>query len=916
MPLSSEKLEKLLRGGDVTAVIKFFQHASEADRRAVAPQVVEWCQRLNLNWRSQFNQKAAAEIERAGRISNWHELMPAANTAALACATLQEIKALDGFRRVTAEAGAATLRDRRPPWLDEYAELLCAGELSSWGSSWPQVRALVKAGLCQPPRHNNYVLDALNAIWPYHRGGERPELVKLLLAERDWLASDFWRLFAVDGTSEVSLANCEKYGKSRTTWTEALVELSKRGVLSRERLLDASLAALGRDFVQFRSGWFSRFHEALKPTPDERVARVEVYLRLLASSIPPTVAFALEAVAVVDKARPLRAAKLAGALQPVLNARGKAVVKGALQLLDAAAGREPDERKTICLSVVSALLNETPDVQKAVFDFLDRQGDRQDPALVAKLRELSAAVTASLRPRLTAWLGATSADTKSARKAAAIPAVSRMVSRIDSSRAIAPIANLDDLIHVASAVLEDPANPTDIERVLDGLSRLGQKRPTDFDKRVGPLRKRAMKKSGSGSWRPLLDHGLAMLFLTWADGDDSRLQGAWWAGRSQYSFLFERLQLIGRQLKTGRALPLLSAPTHLGGWIEPRVLVKRWLAWQDSGLQMDLHEQVLALLRMAPEGRPAALSAAKVARGESGQALRYALGEDLKMGREAALWLAAARSRQPFGDLPEFERRHPRLGPDAGTEAQFGWQAVGERKQSREHKWTSLELELQRKPPFPKQVQGSLLPVLFHTAEDGDRNLTSWAAQLWPANREALFAYGCGRLEISVDYADASDREYHPYLEPLAEPHTELRPMARLALALGLAAQDNALRGRAQDGLIAAITEGRVKVDELGGTMSRLLDTGINKFARWAKVLRDVARVSEEHTTVVAELMTCALHGDPAKAPRDINVLLEMLYELLSETGGKLNDARAKEYLAALKAGGKTAKLVRQLLAL
>ncbi|HWQ91585.1 MAG TPA: DUF6493 family protein [Clostridia bacterium] len=924
MPLSVEKLEKPLRGGDVTAVAKFFEGSSEPDRRSVAPQVVAWCERLNLNWRAQFNEKAKAEVKKAGAISNWHDLMPAANTAALACASLAEIKSIDRSGFVPVEMAPAILADRLPPWIADYAEWLCERELHTWGGNWKQVRALVKAGLCKPPKHDHYVLEALNGIWPrYEQGKSQPRLSDLLLQERDWLETDFWRLFQVDGNGEVSLANCEKYCKSKETWTKALVELSQQGVLPRERLLDASLAALSRDFIQFRAGWFSRFHETLQPTPAECVARVDVYLRLLASSIPPTVAFALDAVAVADKVQPLPAGKLAVALPPVLNARGKAVVKKALQLLDAAAKREPEQKPAMCNAALSAVLNETPDVQKSVFDFLDRHGDKQDAALRARLEEYAGAVAASLQSRLASWLGESAASSKRPSEVVAEKVAPQAVSRIDPARAIAPINDLGDLIHAASAVMEEPADPNEIERVLDGISRLCDQRPIDFEKRTGPLRKRAMQKreksDKSWSWRPAIERGLAMTVLTWLESKDAFTETpeALGHGTNQYTFIFHRLKAIGRQVQARRAMPLLSAPTHLGGWIEPRALVKRWLLWQKSGLEMASHEQVLSLLRMTPEGRDKALPMAKEITGESGQAVRLALGEKIKTGNHAALWLAAWRSRQPFGDLPEFESKHPRLGPDAGVGARYEWQSQGERRHHEKLSWTRLKLETRTEPKCPKKLGSDLLPVLFHgtweTGEEGEKYLMRWATQFWPANREAMFARGSARLGLSVDYADVNDREYCAYVEPLAEPHTELRPMACLALALSLAAQDNALRGHAQDGLIAAISEGRVNVEELGHTMSRLLETGINKFARWAKVLRDVARISPEHTRVAADLITRALRGDPSKAPRDISALLELLFELMSETESHLKDQEAKNYLAGLKAGGKTAKLVKQL---
>lgn len=929
MPLSLEKLQKILRSGDVSKICEFFEGATESDRKTVAATVVDWCKFLELNWRSRFNKKAAAEVEKSGPVENWYELVPSSHAAALACASLADMKLLEHRGRIQPELAVTILADRRPPWIDEYAELLCEGELNTFGGNWKQTRALVRAGLCRAPRHDNYVLEALNCIWPrWEQGKEWPRLADLLLNERDWLENDFWRLFEVDGNGEVSLANCEKYNKRRDTWTDALMELSRQGVLSRDRLLDASLDALSRDFIQFRAGWFSRFHEALEPAPAERAARIQVYLRLLGSSIPPTVAFATNAVAIVEKIKPLPASELIGALQPALSAKGKAVVKAAVQLLEAAAKREPDSKQAICIAAIPALLNEAPEVQRAVLDLLDRHGDRQDAELRSKVQELEGAIAASLRSRLASFLGTSATGAKKTSVVRETITPKKSLSRVDASRAVQPIANLDDLIHAAAAVLEEPSNPTEIERVLDGVSRLCDQRPEDFERRTEPLRKRALKKRHPpGTWIPLptVEHWLAKFILTWITGEDeftNKLEGRAFGlvqcERSPYEFLFRRLTAIGRYVRSRTAMPLLSAPTHLGGWIEPRALVERWLAWQMSGQEMSEHEQVLALLRLAPEGRDKALKAARDLKGESGQALQFALDSDQKTGKNAALWLAAWRSRQPHGALPEFEAKHPDLRPVAGIEVQYTWTAIAERRENRDQAWTHLKFELTTEA-LPESVDDSLLPILcrgrWNAGENG-KNMIRWAAQLWPANREAMFAHACKALEIAVGWADVGDRNHCAYVEPLAEPHTELRPMASLALALALAAEDGALRSLGQDGLIAAISEQRLDVNELGSAMARLLDSGFNKFARWAKSLREAARVSPAHARSAAELLAQMFHGDPQKAPRDISALLELLFELLSETGEKLNDTRAREYIAALPFGGKTAKLGKQILSI
>src|SRR5262249_15803912 len=114
---------------------------------------------------------------------------------------------------------------------------------------------------------------------------------------------------------------------------------------------------------------------------------------------------------------------------------------------------------------------------------------------------------------------------------------------------------------------------------------------------------------------------------------------------------------------------LLSAPTHTGGWIDPVELVKRAKHWETLGQEPDIADQVLALLRLAPDGRADALGSVGKLAGDFGQALPYALGMSEKPGANVALWAVAARSRAPFADDPSVEKQFPDLGPDAGRAA-------------------------------------------------------------------------------------------------------------------------------------------------------------------------------------------------------------------------------------------------------
>ncbi len=89
---------------------------------------------------------------------------------------------------------------------------------------------------------------------------------------------------------------------------------------------------------------------------------------------------------------------------------------------------------------------------------------------------------------------------------------------------------------------------------------------------------------------------------------------------------------------------------------------------------------MLSLLRLAPDGRSAALKTlnrAKKLNSEFAQALRYALGGKVPIGDSAPLWVAAARSRAPYADDDDLvEERFPALGPDAGRVAKYRFQRV------------------------------------------------------------------------------------------------------------------------------------------------------------------------------------------------------------------------------------------------
>lgn len=918
-------LDAVLRAGSVEETLAFFHGLTEEKRKIFAPHVIRWLDLLEENRQAHYRPELLEQLAENDRLPNYHDLGQAGYAALLACGGISQIKAVRASYILPAYL-RTVLDDRRPSWSQSYADHLCSHSFGWAGAYWLRVRGLVLAGICQAPTHENYILGGIEGVFDGPNGsgvgrfGPNPELVAnrqaleaVVETHRDWFSGPFWRLFEIEGETQISLAARDRFARNKGGWTTFLVAIAGHPLFPRDRLLDASLAALNRGFLQFRAGWFSRFHEALKPSVDERLARIDGYLALLGANVQPSVTFALEALDLIDSRHPLATRKVLSALEPALRSRVKKIARQAITFLERFASREPVERRAVCLGATEALLSEHGDVQGRVLELLEKYGRPDDQELRARLVEFAPAIRSSLRPRLEKWL-----SVPLAREEAPPPSISGPVqgprSAVDHGRAVAPITALDELFDRASAVLEAPDNISEIERVLDGIVRLGDMRTPHFERLAMPLAKRAVARmrrtSASVTYSPIIEEALGYLFVSWLGGRNYLEEFA--ASRARpyagepIGFLLRRLSAVADQAVRQITLPLLASPTHQGGWIEPAALVERWLAWEKAGVTPDRHEQVLALLRLAPEGRTDALPLARRAGGEAGRALRHALGERSPPGKDAALWLAAYRSLEPHGDLADFEQVHPSLGPGAGLAPR--------------HTYDLLNLDFE--PALPEESDPALLPVLINEPSTRldwtwrSRPLLRWVATLWPANLDAFFAKAIAFLDTAVGWSEASDRESTGYLEPLIEPTVEMRPLACHALALGLAAKDSGLRSQAREALIAALGEERLPLDAFGSVLRAHFVHDPRRPARWARIFQEAAQVSIVHQAFLARLLPHALPTEPGPASKGVGDFLDAMLEIMSAAGVRIDLASARAYLGGVKGTGRTPKLARALLAL
>lgn len=834
----------------------------------------------------------------------------AASIALLAVATVGELRRVRRLltpRDLDLTHRILVRRDRpfREAWVERAVDSLDRQGLRV-------VRRLVHEGLVAEPSSEAYTiaLVALPSTFDLTVPLAEPyvahhlTVLDVLRANPDLLVDDLWRIFEVEGGGENSLAAHDKYTSVDRSWQAALVALAADGTLDRDRLLDASLDALQRGFAPFRAQWFSAFHEALVPTPEERAARASTYLALSASPVGPTVSMALRALTVVQRAGGLDPVEVVATIGPALLTPAKGSATKAVALL-AKAGDAADAAGA-ALVMVEALGHPATEVQAKAVDQLRRWSpDGPDTAVADRVRALAAGCHVSIRADLEAWAGhGPAAVTSSPGEPApgeptAAPSVRHVdITTIDWSaahRALVPITDLDDLFERASSAMERPGDPDEFELVLASLAACDPDEVAS-DGRASTVAKRAARLQGNAERRAQAFVAACVVARfapdAWIGPAPRRRAGA--AEPVVLDELLEhRLDALAAALRARAPVGLLSTPTHHGGWIDPVVLVERFLGWSAPGPPHPA-DVTTALLRVVPRDD------------RIGEAVQLA-GRSRKVPKEV---------RSVIGSWVEWCRRD--------AERVSSWSTTSETHRYADQSYTHHWLHVAGADDVftPKRMP---LAVRLHSPRWGalsgrfshDPVAMRWVGSLIPGLPGRWACAGADAIGATAGTKEVQHGDPGVF-EAFFDPDVPLGGDAHLLLALGTDDPRSAVSGVAVDLALAAADDGRLDPIRLGGEIGRLASTGVVTPARWGRTLRAVADAGPEHRALVRLALEEAVAVVEPRRPQDVLALLEALETVLLEDGIPLTRADTRATLEAMvrtSATSKTGKAATRLLA-
>lgn len=865
------------------------------------------------------------------------------------------------------------VRDRRPEWLDGWVAHDLEREFSQL--DFPTLRGWIRDGVCRKPIVDGYYRKFAAYLMRTgfcQKGEAVPPITVQLLADPALLA-DVEGLFRVESIAfNTNAWLTQGAAPDYETWTEALLKLSADGHLDRAKLLQAALDGLKLDLKQNQLSGFHGFYKRMAPMDAELLRHQSGYIDLLCHPVGHVVKFAIEMLAEIEKKGALDTGSVLRELPVVFSSDGKGNALAALKLLKRIIARQGQHARAALAVVGEALRHVHPDVQSLALDILDSNCARFATDEFATLRDMELFVAASNRARFAKLLSTTDQNQGaelSVRHRASTPPQNAAgewdyhpiaSDRIEApilrpEEAIAPIETAEALIDAVLHAVEAVDSPDEVERIIDAISRLATSRPTDFDARVAPLLHRLQTGRGANSivlGTVGLGGALLDLLYTWLTGHLYRTptkESEYYTLEDGFVPVRAHLRVITDRIHRGETRPLLSAPTHKGGWIDPLIWVER-LIQSREGAVADSMDFRLSMLRLAPDHRAEALERAAALLSPLREIASFALGGEARPARgdrtRYAAWITAARCRDPHKD---WRRELAPLDlndqvPDGVRPARYVWRSSHKPQQYDRMRWKVPDFALsvacgdgeaiatpgkqsgffgRISVAFSKRTTSDWqsLPTAalsrrmdtkrYWSGELSSPWVAQWLSFIWPQNPGAACMRGVTRLMLRTDDNSSSWSPSHGYFQPLFQRGRPWREPGHLLLCLGLVGKDADARGLAIDALIEGIDARLFDPELFASTIAQLAAGEWVKFNRLGNALMPVVEVSPLHAAVVSKALQRWL---PMLDLRQKNAfrLLEVLVEAQALSDRPLGED-TRNVLATVTGGGKAAKIAKQL---
>jgi len=996
--MSPEDFENLLFTAEPGELRRRLAGLDEKTRRSLSKTAQAAYSSLSRNKPAKAASERVRKFVEKRKGESWeHWNHPVNRRAALA---LYAVAPLSGLKRSNLfvngqgprKAMFGILEDRRPAWLGDWVAWKLDQEFHNL--EFERVHGWIKKGLMEKPETPSYYSLLLNSLdvflWKTEGRGriKAEEYVPLSSRLRGdpSLLADALSVFKYENRGLLNNSwNTENAHPKYESWNDALIALEASGDLKRSDLLDASLDSLSEDLKGNQLSGNHQFHSHLKPTDNEVFERRNKYRELLTHPIGHIVKFALSYMDRLDKAERMDRSEFLSELPMIFQGAGIGNAKSALRLAARIAKSESALRAPVITAIIPALNHKDAGLQEACLKLIDQYKPELSANHVEEISRAAGFLAPSLRPKALGLIGkqvgeesiqGSEADWQACLEEAKVfpkniqdaYGVSDLIDNgafspslisedfrdlrvLHLAQPLSPIENHDALYAAIAKALETVVDATEVELIIDGISRLGRETSANFTQRLDPLLTR-IKSGGTETSRGLiqswnaLGHGVVDLVKAWATGTISKrnIRAKYYPHNRAAQPMIAHLNALAHRVVQGTKQIRLSTPTHEGGWIDPRVWVERAKDLIASGQKVDVPDLCYSMLRLAPDFRDEVAIQIDELPNPWRAVGRFLFGleacPDLSVKTHPFVWLSAARARDPYANWAEdlSDLSLTETAPDGISPAQYAWKTVTTETKPRWSqipiKTTTYTINVSAKsangdfpakaaPKFsflkrlkPKTVlNAEALPTaalathLTSNRWDASGWLFEWMTLFWPQNPSSIYARAT--YAFHLDENASSWSAGHGYLHALFQPNRSWGELGHLVIARGLAAKNADIRGYIIDALIEGSENGQFDPSQLAAILTKMIKAEGVKLGRVADGMNLVAEVSPLHSALISFTLSELL---PQLNPKThaFSKLMELWLETLANSG-RGPDPDHQDWLSSFKGASKSTKAAKKI---
>jgi predicted DNA-binding WGR domain protein len=401
---------------------------------------------------------------------------------------------------------------------------------------------------------------------------------------------------------------------------------------------------------------------------------------------------------------------------------------------------------------------------------------------------------------------------------------------------------------------------------------------------------------------------------------------------------------VDNKVRNGSVLSLLSMPTHMPHWVEPKTLIERIIAHQNAGESVDILDLSIAISRMPRENVADALSLLPQLDNEMQQLMGYCLGQHQNIGfsetsvlsklivmvglntkktENVALWATAARTYYPEKKFKEFEKTYladvafvvSPFRPKFYFKEQWNeWKNYQTKALERSPSWFELHFEsIETHKNIPTDWLYRVELFSKNSYYDNIHNAAdvAYCHSVTPQNTESI-AYNL--LGTSCRHSNYSSASLKGYLNVVNTHEFHFSDPTTLAFACCFFQEKKEIRFLATEVLINVIQNQTLQTEVFGEKLAFLISNNYGVLLRAVDSIMAIKDVSPLHNSALMQILEYFFQNVEFKdkLPTNFKKLVENYMDLLIKTNQKPN-TKSLEFFEKWKENASLKALVKQI---